>query len=151
MTCQEPLRAIVDFLRGIGLSVAETDLSHETLLPGVDIASGGLLFDRAKLVWPGDLLHEAGHLAVTPAAERSRPKRSEPMEREVAAVAWSWAALRHLRLAPEVVFHEGGYRGRAAGLRATFAAGVYPGLPALVEAGLARADIYPRMERWLRD
>jgi hypothetical protein len=32
--------------------------------------NGGLVYDWERLTWPGDLLHEAGHIAVIPAALR---------------------------------------------------------------------------------
>ena len=51
---------IVDFLRGIGLPVTEGSVPDDCFLPGVRIHHGTLVFDRQRLQWPGDLLHEAG-------------------------------------------------------------------------------------------
>lgn len=77
---------------------------------------------------------------------------------ELRAIAWSFAAARHLRLDPAVVFHSGGYRGMGEGLARTYSLGVYPGAAALEEVGLtltgerALADgvePYPHMVRWL--
>ena len=146
------VESIVAFLREIGFDVLERPIEHPTFLPGISIEERRLAVDRAKLIWPGDLLHEAGHIAVTPAVERWNPSdEGEGMEREIAAMAWSWAALSRLDLDPAIVFHDGGYRGRGAALRDTFAAGVYPGLATLVSYGMTRTDLYPRMERWLRE
>lgn len=63
--------AIIDFLREIGLCVEERDLSDKTFLPGILVEKGGLIVDRVKLRYPGDLLHEAGHLAVVSARRRA--------------------------------------------------------------------------------
>ena len=53
------------FLAEIGIPVSETTLSQSTFVPGILIDQGRLLVDPAKLLYPGDLLHEAGHIAVT--------------------------------------------------------------------------------------
>lgn len=54
----------VEFIGSIGLNVccAEVRDSH---IPFVKISDGGLVVD-VKNVFPGDVLHEAGHLAVIP-------------------------------------------------------------------------------------
>ena len=62
---------IICFLRDIGIAVCEAEVPEGSFLPGIRIERGGLRVDRARLRWPGDLLHEAGHLAVVPAALRS--------------------------------------------------------------------------------
>ena len=95
------------------------------------------------------LLHEAGHLAVLPADRRRLPLVDDP-QTEAAAIAWSWAACCHLGLPAGLLFHEQGYRGRAAALRMSCELGVVPGWHCLVEAGLAEPSP-PGMRRWLRD
>jgi len=157
---------IVAFLRGIGLPVAEGCVPDDCFLPGVRIHHGTLVFDRQRLQWPGDLLHEAGHLAVAPAA--LRPTLSDGIELpdevrhagEMEATAWAYAAVCHLGLDPAVLFHAGGYHGKSAGLVVTYSMGVYPGAAGLADAGLthvgpaardAGLPVYPRMSRWLRD
>ena len=35
-------------------------------LPGIRLEQGALLVDESQLTYPGDLLHEAGHIAMTP-------------------------------------------------------------------------------------
>src|SRR5688500_18174645 len=64
------LDTILTFMTQIELSVSEGEVSRDSFLPGVRVARGTLVFDRALLRWPGDLLHEAGHVAVTPARLR---------------------------------------------------------------------------------
>lgn len=152
---------IAAFLREIGLDVRAGAVPQETALPGIDIARGALVIDEDKLLHPGDLLHEAGHLAVVPAARRSafhHDAGNDPAE-EMMALAWSYAAALHLRIDPAVVFHEAGYRGGAAAIRAAFEQGHYIGLPMLDFVGLAYegkrpmppgAKPYPEMIRWLR-
>lgn len=57
---------IADFLNEIGLAVRAASLDEETFLPGILIRKGEILVDEEKLLYPGDLLHEAGHLAIAP-------------------------------------------------------------------------------------
>jgi hypothetical protein len=153
---------IVAFLRGIGLDVAPEALRPDTFLPGLRIVGGTLRYDAAALRHSADLLHEAGHLAIAPAAIRpllddALGDHADPVT-EVEAIAWSYAACRELGLPIELLFHADGYNGRADGLRATFGAGVYPGAHGLAARGmttLRRAPgegapgVYPRMLRWL--
>jgi hypothetical protein len=147
---------IVAFLRGIGLRVEAAELGDGTFLPGIAVERGGLLVDEARLTWPGDLLHEAAHVALAP--PEARPRMTGDVEvpgvdlaaLERAALPWSYAAALAIGIDPAVVFHAGGYRGRSEGLLRTFAVGVYPGTPLLIEAGLTTAADFPRMRRWLR-
>ena len=148
------LDRIVAFLREIGLEVVTGPIEGETFLPGVRVDAGRMLVDPAAVAWPGDLLHEAGHLALVP-AERRPATTGEvdvpgvPMGQvEPAAMLWSYAAALHLGIDPALVFHGGGYRGRGPDLLRTFSLGVYPGMPVLAGAGLADRD-FPRMRRWL--
>ena len=80
-----------------------------------------------------------------------------PYAGEVEAIAWSFAAAAHLKIAPEILFHGDGYRGKAAGLVQSYSVGVYPGAHGLIQAGLAAAFTepllphYPQLMRWLRE
>jgi hypothetical protein len=160
------IEPIIAFLEEIQLPVSEGVVPPDSFLPGLRISQGGVIFDRASLRWPGDLLHEAGHIAVMPSA--LRPSLSDALDSEsevphggeVEALAWAYAALVHLELHPSVLFHDGGYRGNSTGLITTFGLGVYPGAFGLAQAGMtlvgaeARAagiPPYPRMIRWLRE
>jgi len=62
--------SIVAFLRGIGLEVKTRAVAGPTFLPGITVERGVIVFDPVSLQHPGDLLHEAGHLAVKPPLER---------------------------------------------------------------------------------
>lgn len=113
MTEPASLPLIVGFLRRIGLVVDERTLAGPTFLPGIRVERGGLVFDPYRLAHPGDLLHEAGHLAVVPPGQRAAMDGAidaDPGE-EMAAIAWSWAAAQDLGLAPEALFHADGYKG----------------------------------------
>src|SRR5215470_17845326 len=127
----EILDTILAFLADIQIPVGEGPVPADSVLPGIRLVRGTLVYDRAALRWPGDLLHEAGHIAVTPAA--LRPVLSGALESpveaphagEVEATAWAYAAAVHLGLPPAALFHECGYRGHSAGLILTFGRGVY--------------------------
>lgn len=156
---ESPLQLILDFFREIKLPFELTQLGNDTFMPGMTIARGALLIDAEKLLHPGDLLHEAGHIAVTP--EELRPHLNGDVKmaghrggEEMAAIAWSWAALRHIGLAPEVVFHPQGYRGGSQSLIEAFTSSTGFGHP-LLRAWLMcgppeQRQGYPKMNRWLR-
>lgn len=158
--------AIVAFLTRIGLPIAEETLPADTFLPGIALRAGGLAVDPDKLVWPGDLLHEAGHLAVLPAGLRGEAHDDDPNHAdiehagELEAMAWAYAAAIELDLPMDVLIHDGGYNGKARDLMQMYAFGVYPGLRGLCDAGMTASPgftpdcgpvHYPRMLRWLRD
>ncbi|MEJ2818617.1 hypothetical protein [Caulobacter sp. CCG-8] len=149
---------IVAFLRRIGVPVEVASLDGETFLPGVVVAAGRLRVDPARLAWPGDLLHEAGHVAVGDPARPDDGVSDDPGE-EMAAIAWSYAAALEIGLSPDVLFHAGGYRGGAKALIENFAEGGYVGVPMLAMWGLTREPHrakatgerpYPHMLAWRR-
>lgn len=150
---------IAAFLEEIGLEVRPGAVAPQAVLPGIGVEHGGLVIDEERLRYPGDILHEAGHLAVVPPERRAAPHRdvgNDPAE-EMMAIAWSYAAALHLRLDPAIVFHEDGYRGEAASLLANFQQGRYVGLPMLQWTGMAYSPgqapsrpAFPHMLRWLR-
>jgi hypothetical protein len=143
---------IAGFLNEIGIDVTQGELGDDCFLPGIEVVDGGLRVDPRRLRHPGDVLHEAGHLAVLPADGRETfEDPAVGIERlEVRAIAWSYAAALHLGLDPAVVFHEGGYRGKSNALLLGFACGVYPGAADLVELGMTDTGMYPRMRTWVR-
>jgi hypothetical protein len=149
---------LATFVRGIGIEVRAAPLPADPFLPGVDIRHGELSVDEARLTYPGDILHEAGHLAVTDPAVRNAPTLSPEAGDEMTAIAWSYAALRHLDIDPAIVFHAA-FKGGGASIIENFSAGRYFGVPLLqlygmnceprlaVEKGVAP---FPSMLRWLR-
>jgi hypothetical protein len=143
---------IAGFLESIGVPCRRGSLADATFLPGVLVENGGLTYDPETLRHPGDLLHEAGHLAVMPPERRmrARPNVGKYAAEEMMAIAWSYAAAVHLGLDPSVVFHEDGYRGNSAPLIQSFTSGSTPvGVPVLEWLGMTTD--YPVMTRWLND
>jgi hypothetical protein len=150
---------LVAFVRSIGIDVRTATLPEKTVLPGLDIRHGAILVDEARMTHPGDILHEAGHLAVTDPLKRDAPQLSPTPSDEMTSIAWSYAALRHLNLDPAVVFHDDGYKDESASLIENFTAGHYFGVPLLQYYGMAveprraadtGAEPYLHMLRWLR-
>ena len=160
----DTLRKIVAFVNGIGVPCREGDVQPDTFLPGVDIVNGAIIYDTKRLVSPGDILHEAGHIAVLSKEDRekvSSPDVSgdlQPGGAEMAAIAWSWAAIQHLGIAPDVVFHEKGYHGESPQIIMNFSNRRYFGVSLLQWFGMTvertseneKVAIYPEMKHWLR-
>lgn len=153
---------MADFLNEIGIEVKPGKFDDETFLPGIFVDNGKLIIDESKLLYPGDLLHEGGHIAVKPASERKAVRincGNDPAE-EMMTLAWSYAALVHLKIKPEVVFHEHGYKGQSQQLIEGFKREHCVGLPMLQWVGMT-ADVhnapemgvkpFPNMIKWLRD
>lgn len=159
VTKTEQLTTLIAFFQQIGLPYQLRSFSGASFLPGLRIQNGCLLIDPEKLSYPGDCLHEAGHIAVTPSAGRAelqadvRQSGHGPAD-EMAAIAWSWAALLHLKLPPEFLFHSEGYKGSSEAYIATFSSGGGFGHPLLSWYGMCEqpsaADGYPQMKLWLR-
>jgi len=150
------------FLASIGLKTAPVVLAETGFLDGLMISHGVLLIDEVRLAYPGDLLHEAGHLAVVPGAQRKLlygNAGDDPGE-EMAAIAWSYAAALYLGIDPAVVFHPSGYSGGSQTILLSFSQGRYFGVPMLEwfgltadkkAAALLQVSGYPQMLKWLRD
>ena len=133
-------------------------------MPGLLIEQGGIVIDKEALLYPGDVLHEAGHIAVVPADRRSLLNQQaiiESKERdteEMMAIAWSYAACIHLLIDPFFVFHEQGYRGGRDYITDSCRLKNYIGLSMLEKIGLTvneknahrlNTPSYPHMTKWL--
>ncbi len=131
----EALGPIVAFLRDIGFGVEFGPGAQNGFLPGVNIHAGVIHVDPDTLVAPGDLLHEAGHMAVLPRRFRSGlgsdldadmhhlieaeagpgipddPILAAPKQQgEFMAQAWSYAAALHIGVSPDCIFFPGSYK-----------------------------------------
>lgn len=164
---QNPLtQKISEFLIAIGLEVFPLKIDDETFLNGILIKNGQLFVDESNLEFPGDLLHEAGHLAVAPANLRSQLSDTVELpdlnidSLESAAMLWSYAAAIHLQIDPRIVFHEGGYKGNSESILFNYSLGVFFGLNLLEEAEMTFNSVnakiigiepFPRMVKWLRN
>ncbi len=58
------LKQMVGFLREIGLDVVADNIDVKTFMPGIHVHQGCMYIDEEKLSYPGDVLHEAGHMAI---------------------------------------------------------------------------------------
>lgn len=152
---------IVSFLLSIGLHVEYRSLHGPTFLPGLALENGRIIIDTTKLLHPGDILHEAGHLAITPAAERHLCGGNLAVGggEEMGAICWSYAAALHLDLDPTIVFHPHGYKGDSESLLENFREGRFLALPLLQwmeltfdpeQAARRNVQPYPHMVQWLR-
>ncbi|MEI2385040.1 hypothetical protein [Breoghania sp. JC706] len=159
MTGEPMSRKLAGFVRSVGIPVRFEALPDPTFLPGFDIRFGTLVIDEARLLYPGDILHEAGHIAVSDPAEREQERLDPSPGDEMATIAWSYAAACHLGIPLEVLFHPDGYKGDAEALIENFSTGHYLGVPLLQLYGLTvephraaeeGADPYPHMTGWLR-
>jgi hypothetical protein len=151
---------IIEFLTGIGLPIRLGNSGEHCFVPGIAVEAGALVIEPEKLLYPGDLLHEAGHLAMMDPVRRAATNGDAGGDggEEMGAIAWSYAAALHIEIDASVVFHSSGYRGASASILENFAAGRYIGVPMLQWKGLAVDDRrgrelgvepYPHMLRWL--
>ncbi len=153
----EVVRRCIAFLREIGLVVEFGKVDTVTFLPGIQVVRNGLRIDVEHLLYPGDLLHEAGHLAVMPTNVRfsDNPEPTDQGE-EIAATAWSYAAAVHLGIPVTQVIHDNGLRGSASVLREMLSTDRGPGVPLLGWMGLTICGsdrgkgLYPHMLGWVR-
>lgn len=162
MSFRDPLvEQIAAFLRRIGLEVRAAPVADDAVLPGIGIDSGALVVDEARLRYPGDLLHEAGHLAVASPQVRTTLVHDVGKDGgdEMAAIAWSYAAALNLKIDPAIVFHEHGYRGGSQSIMEAMRNGGF-GVPLLQWFGMtydekrapdAGVPPFPHMVRWLRE
>lgn len=160
------LNTCIQFLESIGISVVKKETSGTDFLPGLEIIGNTIIMNEQALTNPGDILHEAGHIAVVPAAERADltaatiSQRQNREAEEMMAIAWSYAACLHLNIDPRFVFHENGYQGGGDTILTNFNEKRYFGLPMLQWVGMALDEknaaekkllAYPTMLQWMRD
>lgn len=138
----QPLDQILSFLQKIGLVYQLETIEEDTFLPGLKLRNGALVIDTKRLLYPGDVLHEAGHLACMPL--NIRQSMNDNLEDcdlhrggEMMALAWSYAACIFLEIDPEIVFHQYGYKGAGQNLIQNFNAGNIIGLPLLQWYGMS--------------
>jgi hypothetical protein len=155
----------VQFINQIGIATEFRKIEDDPcFLPGLMIEKGVIIIDKSRLQYPGDILHEAAHLAVVPKEERITlngvdiETRTNAAAEEMMAIAWSYAACIHLQIDPLFVFHEHGYKGGGSWIAENFKKGNYFGVPVLQWLGMTTTSpgsnnqpVYPAMLKWLRD
>jgi hypothetical protein len=160
------LDRILAFVDGLGLKAEIGAVPADAFLGGVRIDAGALVVQPENLLTPGDILHEAGHLAVIPARHRAavhddvdacvagilagcseNDLAGDPalagltnMGGEWQAIAWSYAACVHLDLPLETVFCPGAYgvgpEQSPMAMAQQCAWGFFPGIHRLVQTGM---------------
>ena len=147
------------FLESIGIPLIPASSLLPANFPGLDIQHGCVLVDESRLIHPGDILHEAGHVALTTPEARAALRLTPTGGEELSTMAWSYAAARHLEIEPAVVFYPESYANFGDGLVENFAKQNYIGIPLLQKWGMAVApasaaaanvEPFPNMLRWLR-
>lgn len=166
LSAEEFLPKCISFLNQIGIETRFEKLDEFCFLPGLSIRNGTVIIDTALLKYPGDILHEAGHIAVVSAAERPTltasaiEKRESREAEEMMAIAWSYAACIHLELNPYIVFHDEGYNGGGSYIAECFNNKKYFGVPMLQWMGMTADEKrapellvrpYPFMLKWMHD
>lgn len=149
------LEQCIDFLNNVvGIETSFRKIGHNSFLPGLLIYKGTIIIDKDALAHPGDILHEAGHIAIVPAIDRQHLSEKDIIKRknregeEIMAIAWSYAACIHLSIDPFFVFHEAGYRGGRDFITDSCRDKNYIGLAMLKQIGMTVN--YPQMIKWLR-
>lgn len=150
------LMRVVSFLRGIGIP-SDVVPGAKGFMPGVRIHQGGLQISPEAAL--GDVLHEAGHLAVLPGRFRrlacddvsvvqrlmldtvdfSNPDvgeaRAALQSGDAEATAWAWAAGEYLELDRAQVVRNRDYGGAGRDVRISLEARAYLGINGLASAG----------------
>jgi len=150
---------ICAFLESIGIPYKLGEIGGDTFLPGIDISRGALTIDISRLTYPGDILHEAGHIALTkpelrPAVGQEMLKAQSPAEsEEMGVILWTYLAAREIGIPEEIVFHAGGYKDESNWLIEQFRSGNFIGLPLLTWMGVtepSKPGETPKVRSWLR-
>jgi hypothetical protein len=150
---------ILDFLGSVGIDVVAGDIG-DSILGSMTVRHGTIIVDPAIPAWPGDLLHDAGHVAMTePAMRQQLDKVSDDPAEEMGAMAWSVAAASAIGIPLETIFHEAGYKGARQNYIDSFRNDPSIGVPFLAWLGMTaeprraaewRIPAFPVMQRWLR-
>ncbi|MBP6303963.1 MAG: hypothetical protein KBG24_06515 [Bacteroidia bacterium] len=157
-------QTMVNFIVSVGIQARKAQLSEGLPIPGISVENGVLLVDEDNLLYPGDLLYQAGRIAILPENERSQymgkddPNKDKEATEGMVAMCWAWAALTHLQLSPEIVFHNNGYKGQSLQIIHGYQSGAYMGLPMLQlydmayepHQAIARGlNPFPFMYKWI--
>ncbi len=144
-------QTICAFLQDIGLTIEVAKIETAMFVPGLAILEGRLLIDPDIASWPGDLLHEAGHIAVVDPERRvNLTEVGDDGGDEMTTIAWSVAAAKASNTSLDILFHPAGYKGGSQSLIENFSRGNTFGVPLLAWYGMTSQHGFPEMTRWLR-
>ena len=153
------IQTMAAFLGEIGIPVIAASSLLPANFPGLDIQYGCVLVDESRVVYSGDILHEAGHIAATEPSARKVLRLEPTGGEELSTMAWSYAAAMHLGFSARKVFYPASYANFGDGLVEYFTSGNYIALPLLEKWGMTASprmaaargvEPYPHMLRWLR-
>jgi len=158
------LTRMAAFLGSIGVEMRAGTIDIDTLFPGSLLSRGSLLIDESRLLFPGDALHEAAHIALSPPERRNTDFafiEGDMGGEELTAISWCWAALLELDIAPEDIFHPTAYKrgSDSATIIDNARRGIYIGFPLLQtwemafderNAALRGVKPFPQMVKWIR-
>ena len=132
----------------------------DSVLGSMTVRDGKIIVDPAIPTRLGDLLHDAGHLAMTEPALRPDLQRvSDDPAEEMGAIAWSVSAAIEIGMPLETVFHKAGYKGGAQNYIDGFRTDPSIGVPYLAWLAMTAQPrraaewgipAFPVMQRWLR-
>ena len=158
------LSRMAAFLGSIGIEMRAGTIDAPALFPGSLISHGSLVVDESILVAPGDALHEAAHIALSPPERRSADFgfiEEATGGEELTTISWCWAALLELDIQPEDVFHDTAYKGGDSAMIIDCARrGIFIGFPLLQawemafderNALLRNVKPFPHMVKWIRE
>lgn len=179
MTHARPNNSIqqaIIFLKGIGFNTERGEVTANSFVPNITIKNGEIVYNEEALV--GDMLHEAGHLAILPAKYRSICQANvgrsvaeiwkhadaagelevdSPMYRALIqasdpeATAWAWAAGKEIGIAEEEIIPDFQYQGTGEEIRSMLSARCYLGINGLRAAGmLDSVKTFPKLTRWVQ-
>jgi hypothetical protein len=150
---------ILRFLESIGIPFSSGEIG-DSILGSMTVRDGHIIVDPAIPAWPGDLLHDAGHIAMTePALRKDLAMVSDDPAEEMGAIAWSVAAATKIGIPLETIFHEVGYTGGGQNYIDSFRNDPSIGVPFLAWLGMTAEPrraaewgiaAFPTMQRWLR-
>jgi hypothetical protein len=159
MTRDEVIERCCTFIRSIGIEIEERIIEGTTFVPGIAIDKGHLIVDVSKMKYPGDLLHEAGHIAVVTPDERPSMNgdatggKKENQGQELGVLLWSFFAAQEAGVPLQTVFHPDGYKGDSEWLIENFTNKKYIGLPLLEWMKIVKRNAAREVEiiSWLRE
>lgn len=169
------LNRVATWLNSIGLVTKPGKRSDQSFMRGIWFDCGCIVYDPDE-AHPGDLLHEAGHLAIVPARFRHFVKgeieeslashyddylkstvdcedatlQAIIQSGDAEAIAWSYAASLACCVDPWLCFVNG-FDGEAESVFQAIKLGCHPGINGLRASGmLTSVRDFPHLVRWLQ-